>query len=560
MPEISGVHIGAPLGAVAPSGANRLWDDGRPEFYAPASDTRLASVRIGTRASGQPTPEAFAPRAGRRAGAFSDDFYHRIYLQPERLDFGNVVTQTTRSVEVWNAYPQAVTIDALDGDLEGLAVGFLPPKRLRALEWVAYPVTATLDGASFVDTLLTLHFSLGGTRTVAISYGRVLVFAFAPNWASGFTERLEWATDLLTLRDGAEQRVRLRTWPRRALAFEVWEHGADYGHLDLLLAAWQSRAYAVPLWPDKAVLPAPLAAGTREVVVDTAHRDYHTGGLAVIGSGARRTEAVEIETVAADRLTLRRPVAADWPAGSWIVPARLGRLGARQSVTRPTAAFSHARMVFQLDDLATTTAPVASPTYRGYEVLVRRPDRSEDVSAQYQRLVDLFDNDTGVPAVTDIPNRPFVVRGFQFLLTDRAEIAAMRAWLDARAGRQVPFWMPTWERNLEVAAPIAIDEIAVLVKDRGFATYFQGLPGRQDVAFLHRDGTWYFRHIQAFEYAGGVVERLVLDEALGRACQPEDFALVCFLELARLEADAVELFFETDSVARVSLAVRSISQ
>jgi hypothetical protein len=33
---------------------------------------------------------------------------------------------------------------------------------------------------------------------------------------------------------------------------------------------------------------------------------------------------------------------------------------------------------------------------------------------------------------------------------------------------------------------------------------------------------------------------------------------VCFLELARLESDAMELFFETDRIARVSLPMRSI--
>jgi hypothetical protein len=49
-----------------------------------------------------------------------------------------------------------------------------------------------------------------------------------------------------------------------------------------------------------------------------------------------------------------------------------------------------------------------------------------------------------------------------------------------------------------------------------------------------------------------------LDAALGRDCAPSDFRLVCFLELARLESDAVELFFETDTIARVSLPMRSI--
>lgn len=482
------------------------------------------------------------------------------YLQPTRITFGNLVTPSTRTVEVWNAFPESIMVSALTGDTAGLEVGFQPPQRMRGLEIVLYPITATLDGPSFVDTVLTLQFSRGGERSIAISYGRVLVFGLAPNWASGITERLEWLTDVLTMRSGDEQRIRLRSDPRRSLEFEVWEHGGDAGLLDLLLCAWQAQVYAVPVWADKQRLVVPTPAGANTMWFNTQVFDYRPGGLAVIGAGSRQTEAVEIEAVTASSITLKRPTTLHWPAGAWLVPARLGRLPSRQPVSRPTAALASARVVFQLEDLVSSLTPAAALVhYRGLEVWLKRPNRIEDVSAEYLRLADMFDNSTGVPEVVDVPDRPFVVRTFQYLLADRAGIRAMREWLDRRAGRHVPFWVPTWERNLEVATPIAADTLSITILAQGFSTYFQDMPGRQDLAFLHRDGTWYCRHITAFEYAGGVVERIVLDEALGRACEPADFALVCFLERVRLESDAVEIFFETDSIARVSLSLRGVS-
>lgn len=553
-----GVLVAAPLGAAAAIGMHAMWDNGRPEFYAPATNVVATALRVGTPSSGQPSAEAMAAQAGAHAGAFSDDYYYRIYLQPTRIEFGNLVTQSTRTVEVWNAFPDAVTIDVLVGDTTGLAVGFEPPKQLRGLEDIFYPVTATLDGPSFVDTTLTLHFSQGGERSVAISYGRVLVFGLAPHWANGLTERIEWLTDVMNMRDGSEQRVRLRVDPRRSFEFEVWEHGTDVGLIDLLLCAWQSRVYAVPVWTDRDGLAATLPAGTTQIAINTVNRDYHAGGLAIVGIGARQTEALEIASIASGSLTLKRATTQSWPIGAWIAPARLGRLPSRQAITRPTAALSLARLRFDLDDLASPVVPAEVVDYRGAAVLVRRPNRSQDITAEYLRLVDVFDNATGLPVVADIPNRLFVVRSHQYLLRDRSDLAAMRTWLAARAGRQGPFWMPTWERNFEIASPIAIDSLNLLIVAQGFATYFQNLPGRQDIALLHRDGTWYFRHVAAFEYAGGVLERIVIDEALGRACQPSDFALACFLELSRLESDAVELFFETDSIARLTLATRSV--
>ncbi|TMS59819.1 hypothetical protein MW7_000255 [Imbroritus primus] len=559
MPDFAGAFTSAILGGAAAAGMNALWDNGRPAYYAPTTVVAAIVVAVGVITSGQPSPEARIARAGAHCGAFSDDYYYRIYLQPSRIEFGNLVIPSTKTVEIWNAYPDPVTIFQLDGDTEGLSLGFFPPTRLRGLEGIFYDVTATLDGPSFVDTLLRLHFSAGGTRDLAISYGRVLVMGQLHDWQGGFTERLEWLTDVLTMRDGGEQRVRLRADPRRSFEFDVLEYG-NGGQLDLLMNVWQSRVYAVPVWTDKVWLATAIYPGDAVLAVTTTDLDYHAGGLAIVGSNTGATEALEVLSLTADTITLKRPVLGNWPAGSWIAPARLGRLPAQQTVTRPTAAISQAKLRFDLEDLASTVTATNSPIrYRGYDTLLRHPNRVEDVSVDYQRLIDLFDHETGTPAVIDIPNRPFIVRRYQFLMPDRADLTALRGWLAARAGRQVPFWVPTWERGLEVAQPFALDATAILVQARGFVTYYQAMPGRQDVAFLHNDGTWFLRRITGFEFVDGVVERMRIDAALGVACTPSDFRIVCFLELARLESDAVEIFFETDRVARVTLPLRSIN-
>src|SRR5574340_37277 len=134
MPDFAGAFTSVILGGAAAAGMNLLWDNGRPAYYAPTTVVVGIRIAVGSIASGQPSPEALIARTGAHCGAFSDDYYYRIYLQPSRIEFGNLVIPATRTVEVWNAYPDPVTIFQLDGDTEGLALGFFPPAKLRGLE------------------------------------------------------------------------------------------------------------------------------------------------------------------------------------------------------------------------------------------------------------------------------------------------------------------------------------------------------------------------------------------------------------------------------------------
>ena len=369
------------------------------------------------------------------------------------------------------------------------------------------------------------------------------------NWpariSAQMAAKLAFATSIAAARaEAAARRANLRTLEAEALA--------RVRLADAALA--QARAQGLAT----SALVVDAAKARLQATAATGAVTQAVASTSLLGRAAGLLRGVL--SLTAGTITLKRPTLGNWPAGSWIAPARLGRLPAQQTVTRPTAAISQAKLRFELEDLASPVTAISSPIqYRGYDTLLQHPNRVEDVSIDYQRLADVFDVETGTPAVIDIPNRPLIVRRHQYLLPDRARLTAMRGWLAARAGRQVPFWVPTWERGLEVAQPFALDATEILVQGRGFATYYQAMPGRRDVAFLHNDGTWFLRSITGFEFVDGVVERMRIDAALGRACVPSDFRIVCFLELARLESDAVEFFFETDRVVRVTLPIRSIN-
>jgi hypothetical protein len=387
------------------------------------------------------------------------------------------------------------------------------------------------------------------------------IFAFRPNWSDPFLDRLEWLTNVLPSRNGTEQRVRLRDVPRRSFEFSVAAVRNEFQYLDTLLAAKQSNLLTVPFWPDKSSLPITYASGATVFAIDTSCRDYHVGGKLVLGTDALHCEELTILSLTSSSVTTVAGSLRTWLAGSYIVPARACRLNPSMSVVRPTAKVSTARVQFTVDDLTSIDAAWdTSYQFASVEVMVRKPNRVDNVTAEYRRLQEILDYTTGVTEIDDLGARPFNVRSYSYLLKDRAAIQAYRAWLHQRAGQAEPFWSPTWERNFELHGT-QDGGATLIVENQGMSTYLNGVGGRGNIAMRRRDGTWVFRAISSCATnADPDLENIVLATAVGGGTTtPSDWSLCCFMEHVVLNSDAVEISYVTNSVATANVATRSVT-
>ncbi len=508
-----------------------------------------------------PVAEIVVGFAGTVVRQFEQDWYHHAHLLPAKIALGNLLSTQMRQVEVWNAHFAPKTLSAIVSRNDGgitLAAPANPPTTYGKLESRLHNVSVSLDGPPVIEASFTFQFP-DEAPTLLISGRRVVVFGLKPNWADGWLERLMWATDVLAARDGTEQRVSLRARPRRSLEFSILVGRDDAALLDVLLSSWQSRVYALPIWPDKGILAATVTAGNTVIPLTTTNLEYEADGLLVIGSDSRNTEAAEVLSVASNAVTLKQPLLQTWPAGAFVTPARTARLRVTQSLSRVTDAIARARLVF---DIAGTTAIAkqeSTTTFNSTPVWIARPNRVRDVDTDYQRLAEVLDFETGITAVDDHAARPFVRRSFDYLFKNRAEIAAFRGWLAARLGRLTAFWHPTWEASIVPTKKVLSNQTVMTVASRGYALYFNPMPGRTEAAFLHKNGSWYFRIITSFG-AGttGDEEVMAINQSFGFDANPEDWVAIYFLEKTRLDADQIEINWQTDSVVEVSMPMRSV--
>ncbi|WKB54387.1 hypothetical protein [Eleftheria terrae] len=532
----------------------------RPVRY-PFAAADSVSPLAGTRGEARPISEPHRRLAGVRVPSFADDWYHRIHLLPPRIDLGNVISPIERRLEVWNAHLQEQTVLAIEATgADGLVLSGppAPPLAFGALQSRTYSFSASHRGAPVINAQFAFRFTGGGEMRLTVTGRRVVVFGIRPDWSDGLTERLEWLSEVLEAHDGSEQRIRLRQLPRRSFEYSWLLDGQDVRLLEHLLFAWGARIYCLPVWTDGSQLLQDVAAGGRELVVPNApHVDYHPGGMAVLWRSAVENEAVEIASIDGGVLTLTLALGRSWPAGTRVLPARLARLEGTTTVRRVTDTIASGRSRFTVEDLTAAAGSEAGSAYRGYALLDWPPDWSEEIDVSWQRKLTVIDQGTGTRGFDDEAGAPQVGRRLTWLLPNRPHITAFRQWLAARAGRVHPCWLPTFTSDLQVSRVVVSGGSGLVVLNTGYSRFVAAHPQRRDLVLRTTAGT-FFRRVTGADELSVEEELLSLDEPLDVTVTVDQVLQVSWLELARLDQDAVELFWETDSVVRVQLSTRTL--
>ncbi len=516
--------------------------------YWPPHAFACDPVGAGPKANNVPVDIAAWGCSGAFAAGYYDDYYNRIHIRPNPVALGNLLSEQVREVEVWNAYETGQLLTAVTPTgAEGITLTepTAAPTTFGPLESRIYELAISTDGPSTIDAAYTFNFP-ADAPVLRVTGTRVVVWPFRPNWVQPLTERLEWLTDVIESDDGTEQRMALRGAPRRAFSFLITVSQADKRRLETLLWDWQARAFAVPVWTDPGRLA--VAAKTDDTVLSLAtdYLDYHDDGLAVLIGDTATQEALEIDTVSPGSITLARPLLNDWPAGTRIYPARIGRLQDSQDLSLYTATLESALVRFDIqDNSAVSAAEFSAATYRGLPVLETRPNWRDDISQAYRRKLELFDNTTGIRAVDDLSARPVTVQDYLWTRAGRAAIYAFRQWLYARAGKQTPIWVPTYQSDLVLAQDVQDTDTAIRVQNIGYSRFIRQAIGRRDIAIRLADGTVYYRRITASIEVDSQTEQLSIDSALGQLVKTTEVRMISWLQLCRVESDALELQWHT---------------
>lgn len=196
-------------------------------------------------------------------------------------------------------------------------------------------------------------------------------------------------------------------------------------------------------------------------------------------------------------------------------------------------------------------------TYLGIDVLEVNHNFRDAIRQSFDRLGTFAENPTGRRLWEDAGEQPMPVRSFSWFADGRPAIAALRAFLDARKGRMVPFWIPTYTPELVMTLDGAALDSSVRVANVGYGRFLFPFQARRYLAIISGNGTFLRRKVTLVTDNGDGTETLSLDAGLGIVL-PASRTLVSFLVLCRLEDDFTPLTWDGPEHAEAVVRFREL--
>lgn len=520
-----------------------------------------ATIAAGTLTDTQPITESPVAHTGIQWPSYGFlDFFNQVHFSETAIDVGNLISNQERHLYVFNAYFVARTLSGVSSTGAGgidLTAPSGYPITLQPFTELDFVLSIGAVGPPAIDATFTFDLDVPD-QDVTIVGRRVIPWFIQPNWQSPVVERLRWKTDVIPHFDGSEQRIGLRPAGAR------WEWEFDFDALDRgartienALYAWGARAWALPIWPDGEAIGGALAQGSTVIPCTTATRDYHAGGLAILLNG-EEYEAFEVASVASNNITVTLPTTREWSGSTVIYPARTARLTDRVTINRLTGTHAAGTARFRCEEAIARTAEVET-TYRGYPVLTRKPNWTDDPETTYARKLVELDLEVGGVSWDDESGLPELMFGYLATPTTRAELAGLRAFLFARQGRRHAIWVPSFTRDVIVVSdPITAGLVNIDVEAAGYVDFLGAEVNRRDLRIELRNGTVYYRRVTGASKVDANTERFTIDAALGVEVPASNIAAVSWMALARLDQDATEIAYWSGLVADARLSFRSV--
>jgi len=118
--------------------------------------------------------------------------------------------------------------------------------------------------------------------------------------------------------------------------------------------------------------------------------------------------------------------------------------------------------------------------------------------------------------------------------------------------------MPTWHSDLTLVLPTGLTSTAIAVRDSNYnGMVLPANEARKHFFLLTHSGDVFTREIIGATSNGDGTEDLEMDTSIGEVINPEDVAIMCYLQFWRMN-DVVSLVWHTSTLVETKIKFRSV--
>jgi hypothetical protein len=361
-----------------------------------------------------------------------------------------------------------------------------------------------------------------------------------------FTEKLEFKTDVLTKRDGGEQRYSTRSVPRQSFtSSHVLNQGEDLALFENFVSKHRDDKILFPIWSEPMIARSGAGYNNPTINVDTTnYSDIRSGGYIGVVTGNLISEVAIVSAFDENSIFINSGLSKSYFGKTEIVPVKEAYIDRCNGQRFKTC--------IETKDLSVSVADFlprfadASGYFNNFsgKLLVDDLNFIKGKSMDSQFVDDIIridggDGDFRLDSIWDL-NKKEKTKGF--ITTSRNEVWNTKGLFYYLDGRRKSFYMPSYNEDLVLSSGISSSSTELSIKYIGYSTYITEPQSPYNHLILtKRNGEKIIKNITGAIYEFGSSESLFVDSSWGENIDIDDVFSAQILEKTRLNSDNITI-------------------
>ena len=491
------------------------------------------------------------------AKSFGSFFFDNVFLTPASIEAGVVVPGAEFSFELWHSFTSPKQLAGLTQtgaygiELDGVTSG-----SLASFESFDYKVSLN-QARGLIDYTAAFDFGTGSSYSFNLTASMALVMPERIDWSTQPEMSIQYLTEVIESFDGTEQRIALRDTPRCSLGYMYSMTDEQQYRFDNKIAT-STGSMIVPLWPLQCQLSRAVQPGDTSVVLEAINAHVRTSDTLLISEGDE-CEVVSIEAVDGAVVTLKRLAKKTFSTNAVVLPARIAYPADESNSTSLLRGFDQHTITYDLDETK-ILKPIPVDDFERFNarpIFPFRPDRSKDVTTQYNRLRETLDPLIGARSIYDRARGTVKILGQTFTFFSETERQRFEDFAELMNGAQGEFYIEGPGQAFELSEDIVIPTYKFRIKSSGYSNFANSSSLAPIAAIkLYNETTIYKTILSATGNADGT--ETITTKEITAALKKTDIETIVPLYLARFDSDEFRYIFDTSEVSTITKNIRQL--